>query len=693
VKGLLTLHLSYFIRHQLPSIFSRIDGHTVPSASANMGCNGSSVNGDETENHVTPDSPSGVLVSSIIVSALALSWTSRFLFDRKAAVQDAVAVAVFSSTFHRRYLNYFISHAFSNNSVLVSLTTSIAIVFTITALRNGILAEWFGTSPAAEKEQTKAGLPPLMIPCRTTHTRFSPAKHSFSYSYLFVGIPVGWSGRAGTILSADSHCAAVQGNSRRTWFGVEAEDYLERGNHPGGLRGKLFEYLRNQGVAPEQYSRALLVTAPRFLGFSFNPVSFWYLYNEANFLQAMVVEVNNTFDERRMYFMERRKDYPAPEEGAQHFKHSWEKDFHVSPFNSRDGSYSLRAADPYANATGGDVNVDCNIVLKNADQKAKMVARVFSTDSAIDATSMARWQTLVFVLQWWWVGLVTHFRILREARILWIKKLQVFYRPEVLKTSIGRQESSEEAQLEPCFRLVLGRLVQCSQNGVQLNYVPAAGPRRGTLESIGVSKSDPTRHSQRTIEIRVLTPAFYSQFVRFRDYGEAFGKLCFDVPDSAKHVYIADRVAFLDMLSRVEKLNPGIAKVPFRWRLLAWLRAKKSIYSLLLTTMSGGYPADGCVFDLSQLDMLIMNNCNYVSRKRYFRTVATLLISDRLAFGWTEILRFYGVLIWAFLVYVATSSGHQLLSPKPLAGGTGTKILLILRILSPHLRAFGMKLI
>ena len=644
-------------------------------------------------NQITPHSLSGLLVSSIIILALSLSWTSRFLFDRKAAVRDAVAAAVISSIHHRRYMNYFMLHVLFNNPVLISLTTSIAIMLSITVLQNATLVEWFGTSRAKEKAQSQAGPPPLMIPCRTTHTRLSPTKHSFSYSYLFVGIPVGWTGRAGTILSADSHCRAVQGDRRRTWFSVEAEDYLERENHPGGLRGKLFKYLRTQGVAPEQYSRALLVTAPRFLGFSFNPVSFWYLYNEANFLQAMVVEVNNTFDERRMYFMERTKDHGAPEERGQHFKHSWEKDFHVSPFNSRDGSYSLQAADPYANATRGSVNVDCKIILKNSDQKAKIVARVFSTGSVIDATSMTRWRTLAFVLRWWWVGLMTNFRIVREARILWVKKLQVFYRPEVLKTSIGRQESSDEAQLEPYFRLLLEQLVQCSQSGIQLNYLPAAGPRRGTLESIGFSKFDHTNHNQRAIEIRVLTPAFYSQFVRFRDYREALSRLCLDVPESARHVFISDHVALLDMLSRIEKITPGIAKASFRWRLLAWLRAKKSTYSLLFTALNVGYPATGHVSDLSQFDILIMNNCNHVSRRRYFRAVTTLLISDRLAFGWTEILRFYRSLIWAFLMCVATSSSHKLFSPKPLATGTGTAFLLLLQILGPHLLAFGRRLI
>jgi DUF1365 family protein len=156
------------------------------------------------------------------------------------------------------------------------------------------------------------------------------------------------------------------------WFSVEAEDYLERGTHPGGLRGKLSEYLRCQGVRLEQYSHALLVTAPRLLGFSFNPVSFWYLYNEANLLEAMVVEVNNTFDERSMYFMERKVGGgPASKESVRNFKYSWQKDFHVSPFNSRDGSYTLQATDPYADGDAGNFKIGCNIVLKTADQKAK----------------------------------------------------------------------------------------------------------------------------------------------------------------------------------------------------------------------------------------------------------------------------------------------------------------------------------
>jgi hypothetical protein len=45
---------------------------------------------------------------------------------------------------------------------------------------------------------------------------------------------------------------------------------------------------------------------------------------------------------------------------------------------------------PYANGDAGNFKVDCNIILKTTNQKAKIVARVFSTALAFDAMSMTR---------------------------------------------------------------------------------------------------------------------------------------------------------------------------------------------------------------------------------------------------------------------------------------------------------------
>lgn len=95
-------------------------------------------------------------------------------------------------------------------------------------------------------------LKPLVFPCRTSHTRIFPKKHSFSYSYLFVGIPIGWQGFAANSLLADCSNAGGDGNSfwQKPWFSVDAADHLNRGDHSLGLKRKLHDYLESQVRKP-----------------------------------------------------------------------------------------------------------------------------------------------------------------------------------------------------------------------------------------------------------------------------------------------------------------------------------------------------------------------------------------------------------------------------------------------------------
>ena len=88
---------------------------------------------------------------------------------------------------------------------------------------------------------------PVIFPCRTSHTRLFPKKHSFSYSYLFVGIPVGWRGYINSILSADLKTLPWSREPPADcWFNVDSSDYLARGDNMHGLRGKLDDYLESQ---------------------------------------------------------------------------------------------------------------------------------------------------------------------------------------------------------------------------------------------------------------------------------------------------------------------------------------------------------------------------------------------------------------------------------------------------------------
>ena len=82
---------------------------------------------------------------------------------------------------------------------------------------------------------------PLIIPGRISHTRLCPKHHSFSYSYLMVGIPIHSSNRGNWLLSVDERLWWKRG-----WLRVEAGDHLGRGGNNEGIYHKLQSYLESQ---------------------------------------------------------------------------------------------------------------------------------------------------------------------------------------------------------------------------------------------------------------------------------------------------------------------------------------------------------------------------------------------------------------------------------------------------------------
>lgn len=103
----------------------------------------------------------------------------------------------------------------------------------------------------------KDGPPVLFFPSKTTHTRFFPKKHSFSYSYLLVGVPIGWSGSCAGMISVDHDLLKPKDkhSSRTCWFSINAEDYLDRGYGHLGLEGKLRKHLEANASITWKHSR------------------------------------------------------------------------------------------------------------------------------------------------------------------------------------------------------------------------------------------------------------------------------------------------------------------------------------------------------------------------------------------------------------------------------------------------------
>jgi DUF1365 family protein len=93
------------------------------------------------------------------------------------------------------------------------------------------------------------------------------------------------------------------------------------------------------GVRPTGPIR--LVTHPRYLGYGFNPVSFYYCYEaDGESLAAIVAEINNTpWGEQHCYVLPARASRGSD---GRKLRFGFGKDFHVSPFLPMDMDYDWR---------------------------------------------------------------------------------------------------------------------------------------------------------------------------------------------------------------------------------------------------------------------------------------------------------------------------------------------------------------
>lgn len=114
-------------------------------------------------------------------------------------------------------------------------------------------------------------------------------------------------------------------------FALHDADY--EGAAAGLARG-LGDLLAANGLAAPHTTR--LVTNPRVLGYTFNPVSFFLNYDAAGAITSVVAEVNNTYGGRRRYVLGPDQRLPGDRVGFRHVR-----ELFVSPFLHGPASYEL----------------------------------------------------------------------------------------------------------------------------------------------------------------------------------------------------------------------------------------------------------------------------------------------------------------------------------------------------------------
>lgn len=231
----------------------------------------------------------------------------------------------------------------------------------------------------------------------------------------------------------------------------------------------------------------------------------------------MVLEVNNTFNERHNYFfkVDPKVSINSPSEPPR-FVQQWPKDFHVSPFNSREGSYSISTSDPLYPALSGPGDLNTTITLSSSKLHPKLVARVFSASPAVDVSAMSVFEKLSFLAKWWWVSFMTFPRTVQQAiNLLWKKKMLFITRPEPRIQTTSREATLIESAVERYFLRFLQSVVERCETPFILHYTPAG------LESLAPSTIlSPSTHllprdKCEYLSLKVLTPLFYSRFVSY----------------------------------------------------------------------------------------------------------------------------------------------------------------------------------
>jgi len=171
---------------------------------------------------------------------------------------------------------------------------------------------------------------------RVRHRRMQPVPHAFSNRLFMMYLDL----------------AELPRLFRGRWFWSTRRPALarfRREDHLGPPEQPLDEAVRNlvearTGAAPRGPIR--LLTHLRYFGYVFNPVSFYYCFDEEDRrVETIVAEVNNTpWGERHCYVLPMSEDRGR----AGHHRFSARKAMHVSPFMPMDIDYDWRLGDPGA---------------------------------------------------------------------------------------------------------------------------------------------------------------------------------------------------------------------------------------------------------------------------------------------------------------------------------------------------------
>lgn len=162
------------------------------------------------------------------------------------------------------------------------------------------------------------------------HCRVSPKRHRFTHRIFMFYLDLD------EIDRLDKSVPLFTAN-RRGLFQFRDEDHMQCGRPR--TKENILAYIARQGVTTP-VKRVMLMTNVRTAGYLFNPVSFYFCFDEGDRPVCAVAEVGNTFGEMKPFFL-------GPETlRGETFRSRQKKFYYVSPFIDLDVPMDFRLRVP-----------------------------------------------------------------------------------------------------------------------------------------------------------------------------------------------------------------------------------------------------------------------------------------------------------------------------------------------------------
>ena len=224
------------------------------------------------------------------------------------------------------------------------------------------------------------------------HRRFTPVAHTFTFPLFMALVDID---RVPHLMRR----SRLTSHNRWNWASFDDRDHLGDANRP--LRERLVLDAARHGI--ELPTGAIfLLTHLRYLGYCFNPVSFFYCFDRTQQLRVVLAEVRNTFGGTHNYWL-------RPDPASRTFRAATPKSLYVSPFMPVDLEYTFAFTPPAGRLVAhmetcqrGSVGFDATLSLERRPWNAAEIRRVLVRYPAMTMRVMA--EIHGEALKLWWKG-------------------------------------------------------------------------------------------------------------------------------------------------------------------------------------------------------------------------------------------------------------------------------------------------